>query len=114
MSRSSDLADAAAERALYVSQPDASLLLSVAQELRRLERAAETALVVKEGSGIVAVCSKCDERSVAKRCSKCRKHKPLDDFPKSARHSHGRSCYCRDCWKTIKREGRERRAQQTA
>lgn len=96
-------ADELAERALYLPHPLSDLLARAARELRSAEK---TTLIVREGSGIVAVCPSCAEPRAAKACPGplCDgKVHPLEDFPRDRTRKLGRSPYCRECWAEIRK-----------
>lgn len=104
----SALADQLVEQSLYLPIEMRKLFLELAKEIRRLEREAQAAVVIREGSAIVAICPNCDEVRSAKRCPGplCEgKELPFEAFPRDKRRRSGRSTYCRDCWREIHRHG---------
>jgi hypothetical protein len=48
-----------------------------------------------------------------KKCSKCKKIKPLEDFYKNKSDSSGYGAYCKECSKTYHKDNRERRNNQS-
>jgi hypothetical protein len=45
---------------------------------------------------------------VRKRCTDCRKFKPISDFPRNKNTKDGFHCYCKECNNARTRESRER------
>lgn len=43
-----------------------------------------------------------------KQCQRCKKVKPIEEFPKNKRNCDGRGSYCRSCWSKITAEWRKK------